>query len=313
MGITHPGKEALSRELKALEQKAGVVPRSHTKGRAAVIRRVEKRSGTELLNTTVSDWVLSGAPAHEFEHLWAYVEVLNESAYGNRPPEAAEADRKAWRALWSRAREATAGGDGSPQGQTVLEARELPGWPVRDVRDPFALEVQRAIEALGDNEASPLPVLPVYVEREHDALLRASVLGAQQGRSALVTLIGGSSNGKTRACWEAVQLLPTTGGCGTRSSRTTPMRPSHACSRSGPAPCSGSTRSTTICSRVTRPSASGSLRSWAAADEEGSDWQTAGPSWTSTHGWPTPGLSPSPSPQGRTPSTSAESHRRSPT
>ncbi|MFF4656434.1 tetratricopeptide repeat protein [Streptomyces sp. NPDC001381] len=184
---------------------------------------MEKRSGAKLSDATVSDWVLSGAPAHEFEHLWAYVEALNESAYGNRPPEAAEADRKVWRALWSRARETTAS-DGSArrqapnsrehaaaeqsQGQTVLETRELPGWPVRDVRDPFALEVQRAIEALGDDETSPLPVLPVYVEREHDALLRASVFDARQGRSTLVTLIGGSSTGKTRACWEAVQLLP---------------------------------------------------------------------------------------------------------
>ena len=84
----------------------------------------------------------------------------------------------------------------------------MPGWPVRDVRDPFALEVHRAIEALGDDATSPLPALPVYMEREHDALLRASVLGARQGHSALVTLIGGSSTGKTRACWEAVQLLP---------------------------------------------------------------------------------------------------------
>jgi hypothetical protein len=145
VGITHPGKEALSTELKALEQKAGVVPRSPTKGRAAVIRRVEQRSGTKLLNATVNDWVLAGAPAHEFEHLWAYVEALNESAYGNQPPEAAAADRKLWRALWSRARQPTPGdrsarrqapngrGDADQtQGQAVLESRERLGWPVRE-------------------------------------------------------------------------------------------------------------------------------------------------------------------------------------
>lgn len=126
MGITHPGKEALSIRLKALEQEAGVVLGSPTKGRAAFIRRAEKRSGTELLNTTVSDWVLSGAPAHEFQHLWAYVEVLNESAYGKRPPEAAGADMKAWRALWSRAREATTG-DGSARWQTPNGRGTAPG------------------------------------------------------------------------------------------------------------------------------------------------------------------------------------------
>jgi transcriptional regulator with XRE-family HTH domain len=87
-------------------------------------------------------------------------------------------------------------------------AHERSGWLVRELRDPFDLEVQRAIDVSGDDGSSPLPVLPVYVESEHDALLREAVLGALDGRSALVTLIGGSSTGKTRACWEAVQLLP---------------------------------------------------------------------------------------------------------
>jgi transcriptional regulator with XRE-family HTH domain/tetratricopeptide (TPR) repeat protein len=88
------------------------------------------------------------------------------------------------------------------------DARERPGQLVRELRDPFDLEVQRAIDVSGDDGSDPLPVLPVYVEREHDALLRETILGALEGRSALVTLIGGSSTGKTRACWEAVQLLP---------------------------------------------------------------------------------------------------------
>lgn len=92
--------------------------------------------------------------------------------------------------------------------QDRVDAGERPGWPVREVRDPFDLEVQRAIDVSGDDGSSPLPVLPVYVKREHDAVLREAVRGALDGRSALVTLIGGSSTGKTRACWEAVQLLP---------------------------------------------------------------------------------------------------------
>lgn len=68
--------------------------------------------------------------------------------------------------------------------------------------------MHRAIDVSAGDETSPLPVLPVYVAREHDALLREAVHGALQGRSALVTLIGGPSTGKTRACWEAVQRLP---------------------------------------------------------------------------------------------------------
>jgi tetratricopeptide (TPR) repeat protein len=94
------------------------------------------------------------------------------------------------------------------QTRATVRDCERPGWQLRDVHDPFALEVQRAIEGPEGDGASSLPVLPVYVEREHDALLREAVLRAQEGHSAIVTLIGGSSTGKTRACWEAVQLLP---------------------------------------------------------------------------------------------------------
>ncbi|MFI1488069.1 hypothetical protein [Streptomyces sp. NPDC020747] len=88
------------------------------------------------------------------------------------------------------------------------EVARLGGWLVRELRDPFDLGVQRAIDVSGGDGSSTLPVLPVYVERQHDALLREAVLGAVDGRSALVTLIGGSSTGKTRACWEVLRLLP---------------------------------------------------------------------------------------------------------
>ncbi|WP_060905159.1 tetratricopeptide repeat protein [Streptomyces scabiei] len=88
------------------------------------------------------------------------------------------------------------------------EVARLGGWLVRELRDPFDLGVQRAIDVSRGDDSSTLPVLPVYVERQHDARLRAAVLGAVDGRSALVTLIGGSSTGKTRACWEVLRLLP---------------------------------------------------------------------------------------------------------
>ncbi|MEU0966500.1 hypothetical protein ABZ357_14210 [Streptomyces sp. NPDC005917] len=94
------------------------------------------------------------------------------------------------------------------QARATVGAREQPGWRLRDVRDPFALEVHQAIGEPDGDRVSSLPVLPVYVEREHDALLREAVLRVQEGHSTIVTLIGGSSTGKTRACWEAVQLLP---------------------------------------------------------------------------------------------------------
>ncbi|WP_203018215.1 effector-associated domain EAD1-containing protein [Frankia sp. AgW1.1] len=84
--------------------------------------------------------------------------------------------------------------------------REGPGWPIREIVDPFALEVHPAIDA--GAAVAGLPLLPDYVVRDHDLRLREVVSRAAAGDSSIVMLVGGSSTGKTRACWEAVQALP---------------------------------------------------------------------------------------------------------
>ena len=79
------------------------------------------------------------------------------------------------------------------------------GRPLAEVTDPFDLEVHRPVQAEG---APPgLPVLPPYVPREHDQVLGQVVAAAADGRSGIAVLVGGSSTGKTRACWEALALL----------------------------------------------------------------------------------------------------------
>jgi hypothetical protein len=82
----------------------------------------------------------------------------------------------------------------------------LPARPIREMVDPFDLEVHPAIEA--GAAAGGLPALPTYVLREHDRELRAVVARAAEGASGIAVLVGGSSTGKTRACWEAIQSLP---------------------------------------------------------------------------------------------------------
>ncbi|MFJ8627509.1 hypothetical protein ACIRD3_32370 [Kitasatospora sp. NPDC093550] len=78
------------------------------------------------------------------------------------------------------------------------------GLPVRSLTDPTALNVRRSITTgQGDNGE-----LPTYVTRAHDAALRAVVQRAAQGTSATAVLVGDSSTGKTRACWEALRELP---------------------------------------------------------------------------------------------------------
>jgi hypothetical protein len=79
------------------------------------------------------------------------------------------------------------------------------GRPLAEVTDPFVLEVHRPVQL---QDAPPgLPVLPPYVPREHDQVLGQVVRAAAEGRSGIAVLVGGSSTGKTRACWEALDLL----------------------------------------------------------------------------------------------------------
>ncbi|WP_406156311.1 hypothetical protein OG298_01445 [Streptomyces sp. NBC_01005] len=83
-----------------------------------------------------------------------------------------------------------------------------PGELVSSCTDPFAFEVHRAIRVEASPGGADLPMLPRYVEREHDRRLHEAVQKALEGCSSLLLLVGGSSTGKTRACWEAVQSLP---------------------------------------------------------------------------------------------------------
>lgn len=90
-----------------------------------------------------------------------------------------------------------------------VEARmSMPlGQPISDC-DPIALEIHRPIDALPVDADAELPPLPAYVLRAHDHKLREVVDRAAAGASGIAILVGGSSTGKTRACWEAVQQLP---------------------------------------------------------------------------------------------------------
>ncbi|MBQ0976493.1 helix-turn-helix transcriptional regulator, partial [Streptomyces sp. RK31] len=84
--------------------------------------------------------------------------------------------------------------------------RPGPGRPIGQW-DPYALEVHPAGIAAGGSNLPEHRLLPGYVKREHDRVLAEAVRKAGQGRSEMLVLVGESSTGKTRACWEAVQPL----------------------------------------------------------------------------------------------------------
>ena len=93
-------------------------------------------------------------------------------------------------------------GVASPVGR-ILSDRAL-------ASDAFALDVHRAIDvpsASSGPYSSIADDLPVYVPRAHDQQFREATEDAVGGRSRVVVLVGGSSTGKTRACWEALQLV----------------------------------------------------------------------------------------------------------
>ncbi len=79
------------------------------------------------------------------------------------------------------------------------------GWPLNEMTDPFALEVDRPVQP--EHPPREMPALPTYAPREHDTELGSVVRAAADGSSGIAVLVGGSSAGKTRACWKALQLL----------------------------------------------------------------------------------------------------------
>jgi Flp pilus assembly protein TadD len=91
---------------------------------------------------------------------------------------------------------------GATHSKLGTEGMDLPGRPIIEC-NPLDLEVHHAIRT----DQTPDSELPFYVPRPHDLRLQELVAEVRGGRSRMVVLVGGSSTGKTRACWEAVQPL----------------------------------------------------------------------------------------------------------
>ncbi|WP_203948674.1 hypothetical protein, partial [Planotetraspora thailandica] len=104
----------------------------------------------------------------------------------------------AWRRASRRARDDHAAG--------VTDTSAPVGWLIDELTDPFALDVHHPVDA--PTGAVDLPLLPPYVGRPHDEALAHVVQEAAAGDSRIAVLVGGSSTGKTRACWEVIKQLP---------------------------------------------------------------------------------------------------------
>ena len=87
----------------------------------------------------------------------------------------------------------------APGGQASIGFLRL----IVELTDPFALEVQRSIQ-IEESSVAGLGELPRYAPRDLDRQLAGVVAAAAGGHSMIAVLVGDSSTGKTRACWEAI-------------------------------------------------------------------------------------------------------------
>ncbi|MGP8300201.1 hypothetical protein ACTPOK_20170 [Streptomyces inhibens] len=199
-----PGREPSYAELIA---KLSAFRTDHMQGRPS------DRSLAQALGvspTTVGDWLRAERFPQRIDLLLALVRAVRGQAevagLADDPAAARLLDPEQWRSAYRaearRRADGTSAAVQAEQGRAVLE-RMRPGQPLAEVTDPFDLEVHRAV----DFPATGLPVLPVYVPREHDRRLAEVVARAAAGASQIAVLVGGSSTGKTRACWQALTLL----------------------------------------------------------------------------------------------------------
>ena len=163
--------------------------------------------------TTVGSWLAGNRFPQDFGKLAAIVRAVAARASSRRirDPDGVIAvllDEGTWRAAYRQEAEKRAGhvAEGVQRAQAASILGVAPaGRPLAEVTDPFSFEVHRPVQPTAP--PSVLPDLPAYVTRNHDMDLAAMVAAAAEGRSGVAMLVGGSSTGKTRACWEALALL----------------------------------------------------------------------------------------------------------
>ncbi|MFF7249822.1 tetratricopeptide repeat protein [Embleya sp. NPDC008237] len=199
------GKAAeLARSLRELWERAG------SPTYATLVRRgAGQRPAVKLNTTSLGQW-LTGQAVPDDADRFAFLVTWLEHEATRRDHTYVAMTTAAWEHLRGAAvrERRPAGRPHTPRdGEPTDGGGDFVGRPVREFTDPFALEVHRAIDA-PEHTRARLPLLPVYVPRDHDRVLRNAVERAAAGQSTMVTLVARSSTGKTRACWEALQGVP---------------------------------------------------------------------------------------------------------
>lgn len=191
-------------ELRRLYQAAGKPPLKQV-----VMQASRRKPPVSLTTSGLSDWLNGRAVPRSADGLRFLVGYLRAVAQrtGNQAGRTAEQ----WEALRTRAwtekhlhrggRPKTRGSAATSQGETSQPIGRVIGE--LDEIDAIALEVHQAVTVDGQDAEGEL-ILPPYLPRMHDQRLVEEVRRAESG-SRIVLVVGGSSTGKTRACWEAIR------------------------------------------------------------------------------------------------------------
>ncbi|MEU2956400.1 hypothetical protein [Streptomyces xanthochromogenes] len=161
-----------------------------------------------LTTSSLSDWLAGqSVPSQQRVVQFLIAHLAEQARLAGRAGAPA-----GWLGLWEGAvEERRKRRGGRPARPSAGSGPALP-VPVRG-RYVAELQPQEAFSAWEVHRPVDVPAavpgsLPLYVRRAHDEVLRAAVGQAAGGTSRMVVLVGESSSGKTRACWEAAAGLP---------------------------------------------------------------------------------------------------------
>ena len=165
-----------------------------------------RRAGTS--RTTVGDWLRGRRFPQEESKLGALVRAIAGTAATKKvaAPDADLLDPGWWHEAHRKEAERRAGKSSETARRVRAERTLAPGRSLSEETDPFDLEVHRPV-APDAVTSRDLPLLPPYVRRPHDEELARVTRAATEGHSDIAVLVGDSSTGKTRACWETLQII----------------------------------------------------------------------------------------------------------
>lgn len=164
------------------------------------------RAAGPVTGKRISAWKTGDNVPRSFEELSAVINILTMEARRHVSTDSLTPglfDQQRWRLWWQQAQQSPS----NSRNRHEIPHQKRIGQPLTQIVNPYDMEIQPTIEISED--ATELSKLTTYVRRAHDHQLQ-HIISMAKAQSDVVVLVGDSSTGKTRACWEAICTLPPT-------------------------------------------------------------------------------------------------------